>query len=220
VNAGARPRVGIVLLGPPGSGKGVQGRLLAERYGIAHLSTGELLRAGSHGRTPQGNEVADAMLAGRLVPDELVAELLAEAVAGLPPTSFGVVLDGYPRTVAQAARLLDGSIDVRHVIELHCPPAELQLRLSNRLACDRCGGTTFGPRCPRCGTPTHARVDDRPAVAERRLHDYHSQIADVLELFRARELLRIVNGLGSTQEVSRRIRAWVHRDLARVDHPV
>ena len=205
----------IVFLGPPGAGKGTQAARLARELGIPHLSTGDLLRAAVAAHTPLG-QAADAHIrAGRLVPDDLVLEIL-EARLQEPDARAGFLLDGFPRNLAQAEALARRTpIDVAVAFDL--PPDVLVTRLSGRWMCPKCQSTynvaTQPPkeagRCDRDGTALVQRPDDRPEAVTTRLKVYAEQTAPLLELYRRAGRLRPLDARGSPDEVAVRVRAAV-----------
>lgn len=203
----------FVFLGPPGVGKGTQAALLSRELGLAHLSTGDLLRAAVAARTPLGLEADGHMRAGRLVPDDLVLKILKERLAQ-PDASSGFILDGYPRNLAQA-ETLDGITPIDQVISFELPAEVLVHRLSARRVCPQCQSVynleSHPPRvpgrCDRDGTELVQRPDDRPEAVETRLKVYAELTAPLLEFYRSRNLLFPVDASGAPEEVARRLRA-------------
>lgn len=205
----------IVFLGPPGAGKGTQAATLARRLGIPHLSTGDLLRAAVAGRTPLGQEADGYMRAGQLVPDALVLRMLEERLRQ-PDASSGFLLDGFPRTVPQAEALERLSpVDV--VVSFDIPAPEIVNRIGQRWICPDCQ-TVYNlaaqrprapGRCDRDGATLVQRPDDRPEAVKTRLEVYAHQTAPLLDFYRARGLLRPVNGSGTPEEVAARVRQVV-----------
>jgi adenylate kinase len=211
----------LVLLGPPGAGKGTQAARLKERFGLAHLSTGEMLRAAVAADSEVGREAKGIMAEGRLVPDDLINRLVADRI-GQPDCAGGFILDGFPRTIAQAEaldRLLaERSLKLDAVIELGVDDDALVARVSGRFACARCGtlyhDTTKPTRvegvCDVCGSTefTH-RADDKPETVRARLRSYHDQTAPLLPYYQAKGLLVTVDGMAEidqvTDEILRRI---------------
>lgn len=207
----------LILLGPPGVGKGTQAQILMEEVGAIQLSTGDLLRSVARESTAIGREVKRHLDAGELIPDDIILEMIHEELMKLGETSL--IFDGFPRTVPQAEGLdhllEEMSLCLDHVIELTIEPGEVVKRLSSRRSCPECGAVynlvTAPPVednvCDSCG---HAgliqRDDDKPEVIERRLEIYHRQTAPVAEHYRETGLLRVVDGAGSLEEVSDRIR--------------
>lgn len=202
----------IVFLGPPGAGKGTQASLLSRELGIPHLSTGDLLRAAVAARTPLGLEAEGHMNAGRLVPDELVLQILAERLRGREAAG-GFVLDGYPRNLAQA-RALETITPIDRVVFFDLPHDVLVRRLSARRICPKCQSVynveSRPPRTPgRCdhdGAELVQRPDDRPEAVAIRLKVYDEQTAPLLDHYRQRGLLRSIDASGSPDDVTARIR--------------
>jgi adenylate kinase len=208
--------VRVVLLGPPGAGKGTQAILLAERFGIPHVATGDLLRAAVAAGTELGRKAKSYMDAGELVPDELVLELLRRRLSE-EDARAGFVMDGFPRNVPQAKALdkildkIDSCIDC--VAQIDIPDEIIILRLSSRFSCPTCGRTynlfSNPPKvegiCDRDGTLLFQREDDRPEVIQHRLEIYHRETAPVSAYYEARGLLRHVEGIGDVEQVNDRI---------------
>jgi adenylate kinase len=170
----------LILLGPPGSGKGTQAQLLSARHGLDHVGTGDLLREGMRLDTPVGRHARSYVEAGQLVPDDVVNDLVAEHFRRARPQRF--VLDGYPRTLAQAASfdqvLRQQSLDLTAVVLLHVPDEEIIRRLSGR-----------------------KRPDDKEETVRARLKVYHENTAPLVPHYQAQGLLREVVGTGAVEEV-------------------
>lgn len=204
----------LVLMGPPGAGKGTQGERLAEAYGVPRYATGDMLRAARREGTEMGREAARYMDAGELVPDEVILGIVREAL-GRPEASDGFVLDGFPRTLPQA-RGLDAILEERgealdRVVYLDVPEEELVRRLSSRRVCDECGAVTregeAGGPCSACGGELVQREDDRPGTVRRRLQVYWEQTEPVLHRYRTSDVpVDEVDGTGSVEEVTDRLR--------------
>jgi adenylate kinase len=210
----------VVFLGPPGAGKGTQARRLAEAEGIPQVATGDILRqAGAQG-TPLGIEARSYMDRGLLVPDAVVVGRVAERLAQ-DDARKGFILDGFPRTVAQAEaleRLLkDRELSLDRVLFFEVCEAELLRRLTGRRLCRSCGSPyhlAFSPprrpgRCDRCGGELYQREDDGEATVRRRHLVYAEQTSPLLEYYRSRGLLVSVNGEGAPEAVARAIRRAV-----------
>ncbi len=180
----------LILFGPPGSGKGTQAALLRERLGLAHISTGEILRARIASGDTLGRRAAAYMNSGALVPDEMVNRIVEDRIQH-PDSTRGFILDGYPRTVAQA-KLLDQMLKSREirrvVVHLRVSYNEVIARLSARRQCALCGALSndaAGEVCAKCGSKMVLRDDDRPEVVMQRLQAYDSQTKPVLDYCRA-----------------------------------
>lgn len=196
-----------ILLGPPGVGKGTQAARIVDRYRAVHIATGDLLRAEVRAKTKLGLEARKFMDAGQLVPDDVVIDMIRVRLTG--EARLGFLLDGYPRTVAQAeslGRLLEEigqPLDV--VIALSAPTEMIVERLAWRAVCPECGhpGSVVNDDpgiCDSCGTPRIVREDDRPDVVRDRLAVYAKQTAPVIDYYRTRGLLSDVDGSGSPGE--------------------
>lgn len=206
----------IVFLGPPGAGKGTQAAKLATALHVPHLSTGDLLRAAVAAGTALGREAEGHMNAGRLVPDDLVLQILKERLAG-PDAAEGFLLDGFPRNLPQAERLAQiTSLDA--VLSFELPAALLIERLSGRRLCPRCQSVynvvtqppTVANRCDKDGTELIQRPDDRPEAIATRLAVYAEQTAPLLSYYQQSGLLRPVDATGSPDEVAARVREALH----------
>jgi adenylate kinase len=204
----------LILLGPPGAGKGTQAARLKTRYGAAHLSTGEMLRGAVAAGTEVGREAGGIMAEGRLVPDGLINRLVAERI-GQPDCGRGFILDGFPRTTAQAEALDDllaeRELKLDAVIEFAVDDDALVDRISGRYACARCGAlyhdTAHPPAvagvCDACGgTEFVRRADDKPDTVRARLRSYHEQTAPLLPYYRAKGVLVTVDGMADINRVT------------------
>ena len=208
----------LILFGAPGSGKGTQADLLRSDLGVPHISTGDILRESVRQGTELGLKAKSYMDSGALVPDRLILEMIRERLA-LPDAAKGFLLDGFPRTVAQAEGLeallgeLGRSVDA--VVSLDVEPEELIKRLTARRMCAGCGAIhnlVFQPPkaegiCDRCGGKLEQRADDQRATVENRLRVYREQTAPVMEFYRGRGLLRPVDGSRAPEEVYRSLKA-------------
>lgn len=201
----------LVFLGPPGAGKGTQATGLAQRLGIPHLSTGDMLRTAVSGGTALGREAKGFMDAGQLVPDDLVLRII-RARLGQPDTRAGFLLDGFPRTLAQAEALA-GITDLDRVVEFEISEAILLDRLTQRRSCPTCGTSynlrTKPPRspgvCDNDGTPLVQRSDDREEAVRTRIQVYRKQTAPLTEFYRRKGLLRAVDAAADPATVGRAI---------------
>jgi adenylate kinase len=215
----SRSSVNVVLIGPPGSGKGTQAVRLAERYGIPHISTGEILRSAVRAGTDLGRKVADTLAKGSLVSDDLMTDLV-RARLGEADTANGFVLDGFPRTVAQAHALDEmlGSV-LATVILIEVPDGEIVRRMGTRRVCDSCRLTqsvadVFHPDsepCPYCGGNLVRRPDDEPETVRHRLATYAQYAAPVIEHYRARPSFAVVDGVQHADKVAAAMAAHIDR---------
>ncbi|BCG48434.1 Adenylate kinase [Citrifermentans bremense] len=210
----------LILLGPPGVGKGTQAKLLIDRFGIPQISTGDILRAAVKELTPMGAKAKGYMDSGALVPDEVVIGIVEERLAQAD-CQKGFILDGFPRTVPQAdalGQVLSGmgkSID--HVVSLSVDKAELLKRLTGRRACANCGAgyhVDFAPSkvagvCDACSGQLVQREDDKEETILNRLAVYEAQTAPLIAYYQAAGLLRSVDGLGTVEGVQADILAAV-----------
>ena len=196
----------IVLLGAPGAGKGTQGQKLVEDFGLAHISTGDMLRAAVKANSELGQKAKSYMDNGQLVPDELIIDLVKERISQ-PDAAKGTMLDGFPRNLAQAAALdaalaemgreLDGALLVDVAAEV------IIARLSSRRTCRACGytGTAADETCPRCGGEMYQRDDDKPETIQKRLDVYESQTAPLVNYYKEQGKLWAVDGDRPVDEV-------------------
>ena len=208
----------LIFLGPPGAGKGTQATRLTERLSIPQLSTGDILRRAVAAGTPLGRQAKALMDAGKLVPDEIVNGIIDDAL-GLGTVKNGFLLDGVPRTVPQA-EALDAMLQKRgrqidHVLSLEVPFPVLFERLGGRWSCPSCG-TPYHERsappktagvCDKDGTALIQRPDDAPERIKKRLEEYASKTAELTTYYRARGVVRAIEGVGTPDEVEARILA-------------
>ena len=189
----------IVLLGAPGAGKGTQAAKLVEEFGTPHISTGDMLRAAVKEGTPLGNKAKSYMDAGDLVPDDVIIGLVTERLQE-PDTEAGFILDGFPRTSAQAVALdaelakLDRPLDAALLIDVD---AEVIVgRLTSRRMCKECGhiGTLVDVSCPKCGGEMYQRDDDNEATVRNRLDVYEKSTSPLIDYYRGCNLLVSIDG--------------------------
>ena len=197
----------IVLIGPPGSGKGTQAVRIARRYSLRHISTGDILRQAVRDGTPLGREVAATMATGALVSDELISSLV-KARLQQPDVAAGFLLDGFPRTVEQAAFLDTLQPDVS-VVHIDVPDDEIVRRLSTRRVCRSCGLTqsvstdeAAGEACPYCGGTLVRREDDSTETVKKRLATYAAFAGPVIAHYRTRPRFMTINGVKEPDKVS------------------
>jgi len=209
----------LILLGPPGAGKGTQADLLKQRHGLIQLSTGDMLRAAVASGSELGKRVKSIMEAGQLVPDDTMIEMISDRI-DQPDCAKGFILDGFPRTTRQAealdAMLAKKGTKLDRVVELKVDDGELVKRIAGRFACAKCGAgyhDEFKPPrkagiCDVCGgTEFVRRKDDRPETVAARLEAYHAQTAPLSAYYGARGLLSQVDGMAEIPEVFRQIEA-------------
>ena len=211
----------LILLGPPGAGKGTQAKRLEQRHGLVQLATGDMLRRAVASGSTLGEKVKAIMEAGRLVPDDIIIEMIADRIAA-PDAAHGFILDGFPRTVPQAealdAMLAEHGKKLDHVILMEVDEATLVDRIAGRFTCQACGAS-YHERykrpavegvCDVCGsTDLVHRADDRPEAIATRLAAYRNQTAPILPYYRARGILRSVDGMAEIDEVTREIEAVI-----------
>jgi adenylate kinase len=202
----------IVMLGAPGAGKGTQAKRLASRYGIPHISTGDIFRANIKNGTELGKKAKVYMDQGLLVPDDLVVDLVIDRFKE-PDCEKGYVLDGFPRTIPQA-KALDKALakerdGLEYAIDVAVPDENIIRRMSGRRACLACGATyhvvTIPPKkegiCDYCGAELVLREDDKPETVEKRLKVYHEQTQPLIDYYQGKGILRSVDGTKDMDEV-------------------
>lgn len=202
----------IVILGKQGAGKGTQCARLAERYGVPHVATGDMLRAAVRSESELGRKVSELMDEGHLVPDELITDVVAARLAE-PDTAKGAILDGYPRTQSQAEALesIAGTAGIARCILLDVPTDVVIARLSLRRVCADCGWVYSadpppGPRtCTNCDGTVVQRADDTVEAIAERLSAYEHETAPLLAHYKTQGLLTVVDGQGSFEDVFQRL---------------
>jgi adenylate kinase len=213
----------LILLGPPGAGKGTQAKRLEESRGLKQLSTGDMLRAAVDSGSAVGREAKRIMDAGRLVPDDIMIRMIDERI-GQPDCANGIILDGFPRTVPQA-EALDAMLNRRGerldaVIEMTVDQEALTERVSGRFSCAKCGAVyhdkfrrpRVAGRCDICGAGDfRRRPDDNPETVRTRLKAYCEQTAPILPYYREKGLLHQVDGMADVEEVANQIETVLKR---------
>ena len=215
--AAGHPRVNIIFIGPPGSGKGTQAVRIAERYRIPHISTGEIVKAGSE----LGKQVATTLATGGLVGDGLMTDLVRSRLAQ-PDVLRGLLLDGFPRTVGQAQALDDLLAGAPLIVALISVPDEaIVRRLGSRRVCESCsitqsvseGSDGQNDSCPYCGGRLVRRQDDEPATIRRRLQNYAEFAEPVIAYYRSRPSFASIDGVQHPNQVTTALTAHIDRQL-------
>ena len=203
----------LILVGPPGAGKGTQAVFLAAHFAIPHISTGDIFRLNIKGETDLGKLAKSYMDAGNLVPDSVTNAMLEDRLTH-SDTANGFLLDGYPRNVGQAEFLADvlvkESITLDAVLELSIPSEEIIKRLSGRRTCRNCGASSHvifdKPKvegvCDNCGGELYQRDDDKEEVVANRLNVYTEQTEPIIAFYRNLGLLKVINAVGNVSEIS------------------
>ena len=202
----------IIMLGAPGAGKGTQAKKIAAKYGIPHISTGDIFRANIQNGTELGKKAKTYMDQGLLVPDELVVDLVVDRVSQDDCTK-GYVLDGFPRTIPQA-EALDKALEAKgqkmdYAIDVDVPDENIVNRMSGRRACLNCGATyhivsiptKVEGICDRCGNSVVLRDDDKPETVQKRLKVYHEQTQPLIDYYKKQNILKSVDGTQPMEKV-------------------
>ena len=213
--------INLILLGPPGAGKGTQAKRLEQKHGLVQLSTGDMLRAAVASGSELGKQAQKVMAAGQLMPDDIIVGMIGERI-DRPDTRNGFILDGFPRTTAQAKALdkllAERGLKLDLVIEIRVDDAALVERISGRYACAKCGAgyhdlhqrPKVEGRCDRCGSTQFVRrPDDNAETVKARLAAYHAQTAPILPYYADRGVLRSVDGMAGIDEVAAEIEALI-----------
>ena len=202
----------IIMLGAPGAGKGTQAKMIAEKYGIPHVSTGDIFRANIKNGTELGMEAKKYMDQGQLVPDELTVKILLDRVAQ-DDCKNGYVLDGFPRTIPQAESLTKALSErgeaVDYAVNVDVPDENIINRMSGRRACINCGATyhiVYNPSkkegiCDTCGQQLVLRDDDKPETVQKRLKVYHEQTQPLIDYYKKQNILKSVDGTQPMEKV-------------------
>lgn len=199
----------LILLGAPGAGKGTQAEKICEKFSIPQISTGNIIRAAMKQETEAGKKAQTFVNAGQLVPDAVVIEMVNERLKQ-DDCKNGFILDGFPRTVAQAEALEEMGVQIDAVVDIQVPDEVITDRLSGRRACLACGATyhlEFNPsklegKCDRCGADLVVRKDDQPETIQERLKVYHDQTQPLVDFYLARGVLKEVDGTKPVEEVT------------------
>ncbi|MGY1437461.1 adenylate kinase [Streptomyces reniochalinae] len=216
----------IVLVGPPGAGKGTQAAFLAKNLAIPHIATGDLFRANMSQGTQLGQKAKEYMSAGQLVPDEITIGMAKDRMAQ-PDAASGFLLDGFPRNIAQA-RALDGYLDetdqkLDAVLDLEVPEDEVVKRIAGRRICRNDSSHVFhveysAPKtdgvCDVCGGELYQREDDREETVRKRLEVYHSETEPIIDHYKAQGLVTTIPALGAVGEVTERAMSALQRTRA------
>ena len=206
----------VVLLGPPGAGKGTQAKRLQEEFAACQISTGDILRKAVADQTPLGREAAEYVNRGALVPDDVIVKLVAERLKE-KDCDQGFILDGFPRTMPQAegldAMLAQMGLSLNGVLSMQVPRKVIVERLAGRRTCKDCGAlshvalspTKEAGVCDHCGGQTYQRADDHEDTVAHRLKVYENQTAPLIDYYRRRSLLREINGVGTVEDIHGRV---------------
>ena len=202
----------LILLGAPGAGKGTQAELLIEKLSIPSISTGNMLREAIANGTETGLKAKSYMDNGLLVPDEVILGIVAERVAQ-PDCARGFILDGVPRTLAQAEALEAKGVRIDHVVSIEIDDSVIEGRMTGRRVCTKCGAsyhvvanpTKIEGKCDLCGSDVAIRKDDTPETVQKRLAVYHAQTEVLKDFYAERNLLRLVEGNQAINKITEEI---------------
>ncbi|MDP0488072.1 MAG: adenylate kinase [Fusobacterium sp. JB021] len=206
----------IMLFGAPGAGKGTQAKYIIEKYGIPQISTGDMLRAAVSAGTPMGLEAKACMESGKLVSDEIIVGIIKDRLL-MEDCKKGFILDGFPRTLAQAEALeklmKEMKISLDKVISLNVPDELIVGRVIGRRVCKSCGGSfhvKFNPSkkegiCDFCGKTLVQRKDDNAETVEKRLSEYHAQTAPLFDFYKERGIMEEIDGTKDIKEITQDI---------------
>ena len=200
----------LIMLGAPGAGKGTQAAILSERLGIPANSTGNILRSAVKEGTPVGLLAKSYMDAGKLVPDEVIIDIVAQRLAQ-PDCAKGYILDGVPRTIAQAESLEKAGVQFDNVLSIEISDEEIEERMEGRRFCHKCGATYHVQNapsqvpgvCDKCGGQLEQRDDDKPETVKHRLEVYHAETEPLKEFYAQRGILRPVQNQPSIEATSK-----------------
>ena len=202
----------LLLIGPPGSGKGTQAKYLIDKYFIPQISTGDMLRINVRNKTPLGIEAQKFMKSGELVPDSVILDMMKKRLAE-QDCHNGYILDGFPRTIPQAEGLdillTDLNQKLDHVVIMDVPDNLIITRLSNRRSCKECGqvyNLIFEPpknagKCNNCNEELYLREDDNPATIQQRLNVYHTQTKPVIKYYSNQGLTKVIDSKGTIDKI-------------------
>jgi adenylate kinase len=204
----------LMFLGPPGAGKGTQAQVIAESLEIPHISTGDMLREEVRNLTPLGKEAKKYMDAGEYVPDDVIIAMVKERI-GRPDAKYGFILDGFPRTSAQA-ETLDGFASLDAVLNIMAADDVIVKRISARRACKACNATfdvkmANGGKCPRCDGEIYTRDDDKAETVKKRISVYNEKTQPLIDYYAKKGILRDIDGDRDISEITKEILALLEK---------